>query len=102
MKDYLRDGWSWVHLFGSCLLALFIFQFVIKDERAFISAFFVGFLWEVADEINKRLKLGWWFFDLRGFDKRDMVMNLVGIVLALCFWFDVGYMAVDMLRYLFS
>jgi len=79
MKDYFKNGWNWVHLFGSFILTDTLFNLT---PCAGIIAFFLGFLWECADQCKKRFKWDIWFFDSSGFDWRDLLMDLVGIILA--------------------
>jgi len=83
MKEYLKDGWNWVHLLGSCVLTI-IFSNFMPVVYAGILAWTLGFLWECADEAKKRGYINHWFLDPAGFDWRDwLIMDLIGIILGL-------------------
>ena len=83
MKEYLKDGWNWVHLFGSCVLTITLSKFMPILYAGFVTLG-LGFLWECADEAQKRGYIDVWFLDPAGFDWRDwLVMDLIGIFLAM-------------------
>jgi len=45
MKDYLKDAWSYVHLFGSCVLTIVLSKFM--------PSLYADLLWELLDKVNK-------------------------------------------------
>jgi hypothetical protein len=77
---YLKNGWNYVHLFGSCVLTLVGFLFT---EYSYLIVALLGILWEVLDDLCRLKKLHFWFLDPRGFDYRDVIMNTIGIISAL-------------------
>ena len=79
MKDYFKNGWNWVHLFGSCVLTIVL---LLLTQWSYFFVFISGLLWEIMDECKKCFKWKIWFFDPAGFDFRDLLMNLVGILAA--------------------
>ena len=81
MKYYLSQGWNYVHLFGSSVLALIIYTKVLPNFLAFIIAMLLGVIWEAMDELlGERIDFP---FDPFGWDTRDLAMDGVGIVLAI-------------------
>jgi len=83
MKDYIKEGWNWTHLFGSCVLTILFSRFM-HPVYAGILTWTLGFLWECLDEANKQYGWNIWFLDPAGFDWRDwLIMDLIGIILGL-------------------
>ena len=81
--NYLKDGFNWVHLFGSCVLTIALSRLTQPLYAGFI-AWSLGLLWECADEAKKRGYINYWFLDAAGFDIRDwLLMDLIGVVLGL-------------------
>jgi hypothetical protein len=80
--NYLKNGFNWVHLFGSCTLACILSKFFQFDAIIYTAC--LGVLWELADEIYSRLLYDYldWLLDKNGFDLRDIIMNLIGLALA--------------------
>ena len=80
MIDYFKDGWNWTHLLGSCVLTIVLLKFTTWSPAIVFS---FGFLWECLDECKKRYDWQIWFFDSAGFDYLDLIMDAIGITLAL-------------------
>ncbi len=81
--DYLKNGWNWVHFFGSCVLSLTFCKWLFHNELAFILAFGCGLIWELIDEAKHQGWVDWCLFDPDGFSFADVMMNLFGILYAL-------------------
>jgi len=81
--EYFKNGWNWVHLFGSCVFTILLMNF---SYQAGIFVFALGGIWELWDEAKKRGYVNFWFLDPAGFDLRDWGMDLLGIIggLLLC------------------
>lgn len=84
MIDYLKNGWNFVHLFGSYFLCAALAKFPIEKWIAVAIAALCGLLWEFCDHIYSknlhRVNLDI-IFDKRGFSVFDMVMDSIGILL---------------------
>ena len=86
LKNYLKDGWSWVHIEGSGLtnwLLFFIFELSLIQSFAF--APIPTLLKELIDQIAKKYQIEFLFkigFDRAGFDGRDCIMALAGSIVA--------------------
>lgn len=81
--NYFKDAWSYIHFLGSCVLAIGLFMKIVPNELAFIFAFSLGMLWECLDQMNKYFQWDIWLLDPTGWDIRDAVMDLIGILLSI-------------------
>jgi len=82
MKNYFKDAWNWIHFLGSCVLTIALSKLTQPLYAGFI-AWGLGFLWELLDKANKDFDWSIWFFDPAGFDLRDWLTDLIGILLGL-------------------
>lgn len=83
MWQYLKNGWNWVHLFGSSTLTILLCSLI---PAGFAFAFMLGCLWEGSDELNKTFNWKVPFLDPNGADSRDILMDLIGVALGFYIW----------------
>lgn len=82
MKFQRLDSWSFVHIFGSFFLVKLILHLNPVVWQAALIAFGLGLCWEGFDQFfGKGCGVVW--FDSRGFDGSDVLMDALGCALAL-------------------
>jgi hypothetical protein len=85
--QYFLNGWNFVHLFGAYFIATFIAAIWNNANPIFVLILTLVFdiLKETGDTVSKIYKIKWMWtvgFDPAGFDLRDVLMALIGILLA--------------------
>jgi len=82
-KEYFQNGFNWLHFTGAGLAKFFIFE--LSLAQSFLFALTPTILKELGDLISKIFIINWMTkigFDPAGADHRDLIMALVGSVIA--------------------
>lgn len=85
--QYFLNGWNWTHLFGAYFIATFLAAMWNNTNPIFVLflTLILDILKETGDTVSKIYKIKWMWtigFDPAGFDFRDVLMALIGILLA--------------------
>jgi len=85
-KEYFQNGFNWLHFTGAGLANwILFFIFELSLAQSFLFALTPTILKELGDLISKIFIINWMTkigFDPAGADHRDLIMALVGSVIA--------------------
>jgi len=70
------------HLIGCYALAMTFGALKWNRLQVILGVMFLGTVWEFIDQLNRWFEWGFSFLDSRGFDWSDILMDFIGVALA--------------------